>query len=273
MAIKKYKPTTSGRRGMTRVIHEVDKIKPEKSLIVPKKVFAGRAKGTISVRHQGAGVKQQYRLVDFKQKKIGVLAKVATIEYDPNRSGYIAKIIYVDGEKTYIIAPQGLKVGDEILSGEKASIKIGNRVPLSKIPSGTTIYNIEINPGAGGQMVRAAGSSAKLLGKEGKFAIIEMPSKEVRKINKECYASIGVVSNPDHENIFFGKAGRKRLLGIRPTVRGKAMYPAAHPHGGGEGVSDIGLKHPKTPWGKPALGFRTRRNKRSNVFIIKRRKK
>jgi large subunit ribosomal protein L2 len=271
--IKKFKPTTSGRRGMTQVIYEVDKVKPEKSLIVSKKSSFGRASGTVSVRHKGAGAKQLYRLMDFKQKKIGVSGKVASIEYDPNRTGYVAKIIYRDGEKTYIIAPQGLKVGDEILSGKDAPIKIGNRVPLSKIPSGTTIYNIEVNPGSGGQMVRSAGASAKLLGKEGKFAIIEMPSKEVRKINKDCYASVGVVSNPEHENIVFGKAGRKRWLGIRPTVRGKAMYPAAHPHGGGEGVSDIGLIHPKTPWGKPALGYRTRKNKKTDAFIIKRRKK
>ena len=258
---------------MTQVIFEVDKIQPKKSLVLSKKSLSGRANGTISVRHQGAGHKQLYRLVDYKQKKLGVMGKVASIEYDPNRSAYVALIKYVDGEMTYIIAPQELKVGDEIISGEDVSIRPGNRLPLSKIPSGTTIYNIEINPGAGGQMVRSAGASAKLLGKEGQFAIIEMPSKEVRKINKSCYASIGVVSNPEHENIVYGKAGRKRWMGIRPTVRGKAMYPAAHPHGGGEGVNAIGLVHPKTPWGKPALGYRTRRNKRTRFYIVKRRKK
>jgi large subunit ribosomal protein L2 len=273
MAIKKFKPTSHGRRGMTQVIREVDKIKPEKLLIVKINRKFGRANGTISIRHKGAGHKRSYRLIDIKQKKIGVPGYVASIEYDPNRSANIALIKYRDGGKVYIIAPNGLKKGDEILSGEKAKVSPGNRKRLSDVPSGTVVYNIEINPGAGGKLVRSAGTSAKILGKEGKFATIEMPSKEVRRINKECYATIGTVSNPEHKNVVIGKAGRNRWKGIRPTVRGKAMHPAAHPHGGGEGVSDIGLIHPKTPWGKPALGFRTRKNKRTDKFIVKRRKK
>ena len=273
MPVKKYKPTSHGRRGMTQVIREVDKLKPEKSLIIKNNYRFGRANGTVSVRHKGAGHKKLYRLVDLKQKKISVPGYVASIEYDPNRSANIALIKYRDGEKVYIIAPHGLKKGDQILAGEKAKVAPGNRKKLVDIPSGTVVYNIEINPGAGGKLVRSAGASAKILGKEGKFAILELPSKEVRRINKECYATIGSVSNPEHENVVIGKAGRNRWKGIRPTVRGKAMYPAAHPHGGGEGVSDIGLIHPKTPWGKPARGFRTRKNKRTEKFIVKRRAK
>ena len=275
MAIKRLKPTTPGRRGMTVLdFSELTKKEPEKSLTKPKKEKAGRSHGKISVRHRGGGVKRLYRQVDFKQDKWDIPAKVKAIEYDPNRSAFIALLVFADGEKRYIIAPQNIKEGDEIIFSEKAPIKPGNRLKLKNIPDGTQIYNIELEPGKGGQLARSAGTSAVLLGKDDKYAIVQLPSKETRKINLECAASIGVVSNPDHDEIKIGKAGRKRLMGIRPTVRGSAMYPAAHPHGGGEGKAGIGLPSPKTPWGAPTLGKKTRKpRKPSDKFIIKRRKK
>lgn len=276
MGIKKYKPTSAGRRGMTvSTFEEITTDQPEKSLLAPLKRKAGRNnQGKLTVRHQGGGHKRQYRIIDFKRNKDGIPGRVATIEYDPNRSANIALIIYADGEKKYILAPNGLKVGDKIESGPNADIKIGNALPLENIPVGTIIHNIEMKPGKGAQLIRAAGSEAQLLGKEGDYAIIRLKSGEVRMIRKNCRATVGQVGNLDHENVTIGKAGRSRWLGKRPTVRGVVMNPNDHPHGGGEGKSPIGRKSPVTPWGKPTLGYKTRKkNSLSDKFIVRRRKK
>lgn len=276
MGIKHFKPTSPGVRQKTvSTFEEITTDKPEKSLTVPLIRKAGRNnQGKITVRHQGGGHKRKYRIIDFKRNKDGIPGKVATIEYDPNRSARIALIHYADGEKRYILAPHGLKVGDKIMSGPDADIKVGNALPLANIPVGTVIHNIELKPGRGGQMVRAAGTQAQLLGKEGDYAIIRLASGEVRMVRKECRATIGQVGNLDHELITVGKAGRARWLGRRPTVRGSVMNPVDHPHGGGEGKAPIGRKSPMTPWGKPTLGFKTRKkNKPSDKYIVRRRKK
>jgi large subunit ribosomal protein L2 len=275
MALKKYKPTSPGRRGMTGSgFEEITKTKPERSLIKPRKAQAGRNnQGRITIRHRGGGHRRKLRRVDFKREKRGIPAKVAAIEYDPNRSARLALVYYADGEKRYILAPIGLQVGDTVMSGESSEIRPGNSLPIANIPLGTMIHNIELKEGRGGQLVRSAGTSAQLLGKEGAFAAIRLPSGEVRRVRQKCYASIGQVGNPDHGNIKLGKAGRKRHLGIRPTVRGSAMSPRDHPHGGGEGKQPIGLPGPKSPWGKPTLGYRTRRNKQTDKHIIRRRSK
>lgn len=271
MPLKIVKPTTSARRGMSYTdFSSITKKKPEKSLTEPLKKHAGRdALGHVSIRHRGGGAKRLYRLVDFKQKKLDVQANVEAIEYDPNRSAFIALVRYEDGVKSYVLAPQEMKVGDKIIASDQAEIKTGNRLKIKNIPTGVPIFNVELTPGKGGQLVRSAGSSATLLAKEGDYANLRMPSGEIRKVHVEGYATIGTVSNPLHSAVRIAKAGRTRHMGIRPTVRGKAMHPAAHPHGGGEGVNPIGLKHPKTPWGKPALGYKTRRRKYSNQFIVK----
>jgi large subunit ribosomal protein L2 len=276
MAIKKYKPTSNGRRGMTSSdFAEITTSTPEKSLLAPLKNKGGRNnQGKLTVRHQGGGHKRQYRLIDFKRDKDGIPGRVATIEYDPNRSANIALINYVDGEKRYILAPKNLEVGLEVMSGPEADIKIGNALPLANIPVGTVIHNIELKPGKGGQLVRSAGTSAQVLGKEGKYVLVRLNSGEVRMILATCRASIGQVGNEQHELINIGKAGRSRWLGKRPTVRGSVMNPNDHPHGGGEGRSPIGRKSPMTPWGKPSLGFKTRKKKnKSDKFIVRRRKK
>jgi len=275
MGIKHFKPTSPGVRQKTvSTFEEITTDKPEKSLTVPLIRKAGRNnQGKITVRHNGGGHKRKYRIIDFKRDKDGIPGKVATIEYDPNRSARIALIHYADGEKRYILAPHGLKVGDKIMSGPDADIKVGNALPLANIPVGTVIHNIELKPGRGGQLVRAAGAQAQLLGKEGDYAIIRLASGEVRMVRKECRATIGQVGNLDHELITIGKAGRARWLGRRPTVRGSVMNPVDHPHGGGEGKAPIGRKSPMTPWGKPTLGFKTRKkNKPSDKYIIRRRK-
>lgn len=275
MAIKKYDPTTPSRRSMTVLDYsELTKKEPEKSLVKPLKKKAGRNNtGRITVRHRGGGNKVKYRIIDFKRNKDGIKAVVTAIEYDPNRSANIALLTYEDGEKRYILAPDQLKVGDIVESGENVDIKPGNALPLANIPVGTIIHNIELKPGKGGQLVRAAGGAAQLLAKEGDYAHIRLPSGEVRLIRLNCRATIGQVGNLDHENVTLGKAGRKRWLGIRPTVRGSVMNPVDHPHGGGEGKAPIGRPGPVTPWGKPTLGFKTRKkNKPSDKFIIKRRK-
>ena len=275
MALKIYRPTSPGRRGMSgSTFEEITKDKPEKSLLLPLKKKAGRnSQGRITVRHRGSGVKRRLRILDFKRDKVGVPGRVAALEYDPNRSANIALIHYVDGEKRYIIAPLGLSVGDTIKSGSDAEIKPGNTLPLKLIPTGTLIHNIELETGRGGQLVRSAGGAAQLMVKEGGYALVRLPSSEVRRIHGECLATIGQVGNVDHQGISLGKAGRKRWLGWRPTVRGSAMSPRDHPHGGGEGRSPIGLPGPKTPWGKPALGYKTRKSKASDKMIIKRRGK
>jgi len=253
---------------------EITKSKPEKSLLLPLKKKAGRnAQGRVTVRHRGGGAKRSLRIIDFKRDKGGVPGRVAAIEYDPNRSANIALIHYTDGEKRYILAPLGLSVGDTIKSGEEAEIKPGNALPLKLIPSGTMIHNIELEQGRGGQLVRSAGAAAQLMVKEGEYALVRLPSGEVRRIRSGCQATIGQVGNIDHQGIKLGKAGRKRWLGRRPTVRGSAMSPRDHPHGGGEGRSPIGMPGPKTPWGKPALGYRTRKPKPSDKLIVKRRGK
>lgn len=275
MGIKSYKPTTPSRRHMTTsTFEEITTDKPEKSLLAPLVRKAGRNnQGRLTVRHQGGGHKRKYRIIDFKRNKDGVPAKVATIEYDPNRSANIALLHYADGEKRYILAPQGLKVGMEVMSGSQADIQVGNALPLKDIPVGTTIHNIELKPGRGGQLVRAAGASAQLLGKEKKYAIIRLTSGENRMILLTCRATIGQVGNLDHELVTIGKAGRSRWLGKRPTVRGSVMNPNDHPHGGGEGRAPIGRKSPMTPWGKPTLGYKTRKkNKPSDKYILRRRK-
>lgn len=275
MALKVYKPTSPGRRGMSgATFEEITKDKPEKSLLVALKKRAGRNnQGKITVRHRGKGAKRQLRLIDFKRDKINIPGRVAAIEYDPNRSARIALIFYVDGEKRYILAPLELNVGDTVMSGSDAEVKPGNALPLKQMPTGSLIHNIEMQRGKGGQMVRSAGVSAQLMVKEGDYALIRLPSGEIRRVRSECFASIGQVGNVDHQNIELGKAGRKRWMGWRPTVRGSAMNPNDHPHGGGEGRSPIGMPGPKTPWGKPALGYRTRKPKASDRLIVKRRKK
>ncbi len=273
MPLKQYRPTSPGRRLMSGyTFEEITKTKPEKSLLRPLKKKAGRNnQGRITVRHRAGGAKRRLRVIDFKRDKFGIPGKVNAIEYDPNRSARIALIFYVDGEKRYILAPVGLKVGDTIQSGEGAEIKPGNSLPLRALPTGTMIHNIEMRKGKGGQLVRSAGNSAQLLAKEGELAHVRLPSGEVRLIRSECSATIGQVGNPEHQGINLGKAGRKRWMGWRPTVRGSAMSPRDHPHGGGEGRSPIGMPGPKTPWGKPALGYRTRNNKSSDKMIIRRR--
>jgi large subunit ribosomal protein L2 len=253
---------------------EVTRSRPEKSLLRPLKKRAGRNfRGKITVRHRGGGHKRRYRVIDFKRDKAGVPGRVASIEYDPNRSARIALVVYADGEKRYIIAPVGLMVGDMVMAGPEAEIRVGNALPISNIPVGSTIHNIELHIGKGGQMVRAAGTSAQLLAKEGRYAHVRLPSGEVRLVNVQCMATIGQVGNTDHGNIKLGKAGRKRWLGFRPSVRGSAMDPASHPHGGGEGRSPIGMPGPKSPWGKPTLGYKTRRNKSTEKWIVRRRGK
>lgn len=244
-----------------------------KSLTIGKKKSGGRSRGRVTVRHRGGGHKRKYRIIDFNQNKLGIPAKVESTEYDPNRSAFIAQILYADGERRYILAPKNLKTGQSILSDKKAPIAVGNRMQLKHIPEGTFIYAIELTPGRGAQLVRSAGTFAQLQAKEGKYAQLKLPSKEIRLINVNCMASIGELSNPEHNLRTIGKAGRNRWLGRRPTVRGSAMNPIAHPHGGGEGRSPVGLKHPKTPWGKPAYGVKTRKKKQSDKLIIKRRKK
>ncbi len=274
MALKKFNPTSPARRFMTvSSFEEITASKPEKSLVKALKKHAGRnSYGRITVRHRGGGAKKKYRIIDFKRRKDGIPAVVQTIEYDPNRSANIALIQYQDGEKAYILAPNGLKVGMELLSGEGADIKPGNAMEIKQIPVGTMIHNVELAPGKGGQLVRAAGNAAQLMAKEGDYAQVRLPSGEVRKIRMNCRATIGQVGNLEHENISIGKAGRKRHMGWRPTVRGVVMNPNDHPHGGGEGKSPIGRPSPVTPWGKPALGYKTRKKKnKSDKFIVKRR--
>lgn len=275
MPIKVYKPTSPGRRGMSvSTFEEVTRSRPEKSLLRPLKKKAGRNfRGKITVRHRGGGHKRRYRVIDFKRDKFGVPGRVASIEYDPNRSARIALIAYVDGEKRYVIAPVGLMVGDMVMSGSEAEIRVGNALPIADIPVGSTIHNIELQIGRGGQLARAAGTSAQLLAKEGRYAHIRLPSGEVRLVNVQCMATLGQVGNTDHGNIKLGKAGRNRWLGFRPSVRGSAMDPASHPHGGGEGRSPIGMPGPKSPWGKPTLGKKTRRNKSTDKWIVRRRGK
>ncbi|HMR98622.1 MAG TPA: 50S ribosomal protein L2 [Anaerolineales bacterium] len=275
MPVKKYKPVTPGTRGMTGyTFDEITKSKPERSLLVPLRKSGGRnAYGRVTVRHRGGGHRRFIRLVDFKRDKRGIPAKVAAIEYDPNRTARLALLHYTDGEKRYIIAPLDLKVGDTVMAGAGAEIRSGNSLPISNIPVGTLIHNIEVQDGRGGQLVRSAGGAAQLLAKEGDFAQVRMPSGEVRLIRQTCYATIGQVGNLDHGNIKLGKAGRKRHKGIRPAVRGSAMTPRDHPHGGGEGRQSIGLPGPKSPWGKPTLGYKTRRNKKTNQYIVRRRSK
>ena len=274
MGIKKYNPVTPGLRGMTvSTFEEITARKPEKSLTVTLKKHSGRnSRGKITVRHRGGGTRNKYRIIDFKRTKDGIPGNVKTIEYDPNRSANIALIVYADGEKRYILAPEGLKVGNVIFSGTDADIQVGNTLPIANIPVGTLIHNIELKPGKGGQLARSAGNGAQLMAKEGKYAQVRLPSGEVRKVLMNCRATIGEVGNGDHSNIQIGKAGRKRHMGIRPTVRGSVMNPNDHPHGGGEGRTPIGRKSPVTPWGKPTLGYKTRKkNKASNQYIVKRR--
>lgn len=275
MAVKGFNPTTPSRRNMTvSTFEEITTDKPLKSLLVDKKRKGGRnAQGKITVRHHGGGAKQKYRIIDFKRNKDGMDAKVATIEYDPNRTAYIALVVYADGEKRYILAPVGLKVGDVVVSGPESDIKPGNALPLLNIPVGTVVHNVELAKGKGAQLVRSAGASAQLMAKEGEYATLRLPSGEMRYVRIECRATIGTVSNLTHEIVSIGKAGRKRHLGIRPTVRGSVMNPNDHPHGGGEGKAPVGHPGPMTPWGKPALGYKTRKHKKySDRFIIKGRK-
>ena len=274
MAIKYYKPTTNGRRNMTTLVNtDITCDTPEKSLLAPLKKNGGRNNlGKITVRHQGGGAKRKYRIIDFKRNKFDIPGTIATIEYDPNRSANIALVNYADGEKRYIIAPKDIKVGQKIISGPNADIRVGNALPLEKIPVGTMIHNIEMHPGHGAQLVRSAGTSAQILGREDKYVLIRLASGEVRKILGVCYATIGEVGNADYMNVNYGKAGRIRHMGINPTVRGSAMNPNDHPHGGGEGRAPVGRKAPLTPWGKIALGLKTRnRKKKSNDLIVRRR--
>jgi large subunit ribosomal protein L2 len=274
MGIKKWKPTSPGRRFMqTSTYEEITKDEPEKSLTVGLRKTGGRNNmGRVTARHRGGGNKRLYRIIDFKRNKDGVAAKVVAIEYDPNRSARIALLEYEDGEKRYILAPVGLEVGATVMNGPDADILPGNALPLQNIPVGTLVHNIELYPGKGGQLVRSAGAAAQILAKEGNYATLRMPSGEMRLVHLSCRATVGQVGNLDHENEVWGKAGKSRWLGRRPHVRGSAMTPRDHPHGGGEGKAPIGLPHPKTPWGKPALGVKTRRNKRTSRFILKRRK-
>ncbi|CAG1006086.1 MAG: 50S ribosomal protein L2 [Anaerolinea sp.] len=273
MPVKVYKPTSPGRRGMTGYsFEELTTARPEKALVREKRGKSGRNNtGHVTVRHRGGGHKRAYRLIDFKRDKVGIPARVATIEYDPNRTARIALLIYKDGEKRYIVAPSTLKVGDVLESGPNAPLRDGNALPLNRIPVGSMVHNIELEEGRGGQLVRAAGGAAQLIGREEKYAQVRLPSGEMRKVREGCMATLGQVGNIDHANIKVGKAGRKRWKGWRPTVRGSAMDPKSHPHGGGEGRSPIGMAGPKTPWGKPALGYKTRKNKRTDKFIIRRR--
>lgn len=273
MAVKKYKPTTPGRRGMTgHTFEEITKSKPERSLVRKRKKFSGRNNyGRVTVRHRGGGSRRKLRDIDFKRDKRGIPARVAAIEYDPNRTARIALLHYADGEKRYIIAPLNLKVGASVMAGENVEIRPGNSLPIASIPPGTLIHNIELKEGRGGQLVRSAGSSAQLMAKEGDYAQVRLPSGEVRLVRQACYATIGQIGNVDNSNIKLGKAGRKRHKGIRPTVRGSAMSPRDHPHGGGEGRSPIGMPGPKSPWGKPTLGAKTRRNKTTGKYIVRRR--
>jgi large subunit ribosomal protein L2 len=275
MAIKVYKPTSAGRRGMSvSTFEEITRSTPERSLLRPLRERAGRNnQGRVTVRHQGGGHKRMYRLIDFRRDKHGIPARVSSIEYDPNRSARIALLTYADGEKRYILAPVGLKVGAHIMSGPEAEVRVGNALPLRNIPLGTVVHNVELQPGRGGQMARSAGVGAQVLAKEGDYAQLRLPSGEVRRVPMVCLATIGQVGNTDHANLNLGKAGRKRWLGIRPTVRGTAQDPNSHPHGGGEGRSPVGMPGPKTPWGKPAQGYKTRKNKRTNKFIVRRRGK
>lgn len=275
MPIKMYKPTSPGRRGMSvSTFEEITRTEPEKSLLAPLGKRGGRnVRGKITVRHRGGGHKRRYRLIDFKRDKVGIPARVTSIEYDPNRSARIALLTYVDGEKRYIIAPLGLMVGSVLMSGPEAEIRVGNALPLADIPVGTVIHNIELQQGQGGQLVRSAGASAQLMAKEGQYAHVRLPSGEVRLIQQQCMATIGQVGNTEHGNISLGKAGRKRHLGWRPTVRGSAMTPRDHPHGGGEGRTPIGMSSPKSPWGKPTLGYKTRRNKATDKWIVRKRGK
>lgn len=275
MAIKTYKPTSPGRRGMTgSTFEEVTCTEPERSLLRPLRRRSGRnVQGRITVRHRGGGHKRRYRLIDFKRDKVGISARVRSIEYDPNRSARIALLVYDDGEKRYVIAPLGLQVDDTVISGEDAEVRVGNALPLARIPLGTLVHNIELYPGRGGQMVRSAGTSAQVLAEEGDYVTLRLPSGEVRLVRKDCMATIGQVGNVDHGNIKLGKAGRKRWLGFRPAVRGSAMSPRDHPHGGGEGRSPIGMPSPKSPWGKKTLGKKTRRNKATDKYIVRRRGK
>ncbi len=273
MAIKVYKPTTNGRRNMSTTDYsQLSKVAPERSLLESLKKTSGRnSYGRITVRHHGGGNRQKYRVIDFKRNKIGVPATVLTLEYDPNRSAFIALIQYEDGVKSYIIAPSGLKVGDTVVSGPDSDIKTGNALPLVNIPTGTFVHNVELYPGRGGQLARSAGNAAQLMAKEGKYALLRLPSGELRNVPVNCMATIGTVSNEDHINVKIGKAGRTRHMGVRPTVRGSVMNPCDHPHGGGEGKSPIGRPGPVTPWGKPALGYKTRaKHKRSDKLIVRR---
>ncbi|MFZ5810293.1 MAG: 50S ribosomal protein L2 [Chloroflexota bacterium] len=275
MAVKKYKPTTPGQRGMTGYsFEEITKDRAERSLILPLRKSGGRnAYGRVTVRHRGGGNRRYIRIVDFKRDKINIPARVAAIEYDPNRTARLALLNYADGEKRYILAPVDLKVGDTVLSGPQAEIRPGNSLPISNIPVGTLVHNIELKVGKGGQLVRSAGSAAQLLAKEGDYAQVRLPSGEVRLVRQQCYATIGQVGNIDHSNIKLGKAGRKRHMGIRPTVRGTAMSPRDHPHGGGEGRQPVGMPGPKSPWGKPTRGYKTRRNKQTDKYIVRPRSK
>lgn len=275
MAIKVYKPTSPGRRGMSvSTFDEITRSTPERSLLRPLRERAGRNnQGRVTVRHQGGGHKRMYRLIDFRRDKHGIPARVTSIEYDPNRSARIALLTYADGEKRYIIAPVGLKVGSRLMSGPEAEVRVGNALPLRNIPLGTVVHNVELQPGRGGQMARSAGVGAQVLAKEGDYAQLRLPSGEVRRVPMVCLATIGQVGNTDHANLNLGKAGRKRWLGIRPTVRGTAQDPNSHPHGGGEGRSPVGMPGPKTPWGKPAQGYKTRKNKRTENMIVRRRGK
>lgn len=276
MAIKNYRPMTNGTRGMSTLVNtEITKTTPEKSLVVTLKKSGGRNnQGKITTRHIGGGEKRKYRLIDFKRNKDGIIGTVSAIEYDPNRTANIALINYADGEKRYILAPKGLKVGDKVESGENADIKIGNTAPLANIPEGTMVHNVELKAGKGGQMARTAGASVQILGNEGRYVLLRLSSGEVRKVLGTCKATIGEVGNADHELVKLGKAGRKRHMGVRPTVRGSAMNPNDHPHGGGEGRTPIGRKGPVTPWGKPTLGYKTRKKKNaSDKLIVRRRKK
>jgi large subunit ribosomal protein L2 len=275
MPIKVYKPTSAGRRGMTGfTFEEITKSKPERSLTEPLRKRGGRNnKGRITVRHRGGGHKRRYRIIDFKRNKFDCKAEVITIEYDPNRSARIALVQYEDGERRYIIAPIGVTVGTIIANGDLAELRPGHALKLKDIPTGTVIHNVELRPGKGGQMVRSAGASAQLVAREGRYVTLRLPSGEMRKVFEECMATVGQVGNAEHGNVKLGKAGRRRWLGWRPTVRGTAQDPASHPHGGGEGRSGIGMTAPKTPWGKPALGVKTRKNKRTNLFIVRRRGK
>lgn len=275
MAIKVYKPTSAGRRGMSvSTFDEITRSTPERSLLRPLRERAGRNnQGRVTVRHQGGGHKRMYRVIDFRRDKHGIPARVTSIEYDPNRSARIALLTYADGEKRYIIAPVGLKVGAQLMSGPEAEVRVGNALPLRNIPLGTVVHNVELQPGRGGQMARSAGVGAQVLAKEGELAQLRLPSGEVRRVPMVCLATIGQVGNTDHANLNLGKAGRKRWLGIRPTVRGTAQDPNSHPHGGGEGRSPVGMPGPKTPWGKPAQGYKTRKNKRTDKMIVRRRGK